>query len=238
MRKEVIGDCTLYLGDCLEVMPTLGKVDAVVTDPVWPNVPEDCDIAGKEDPNGLFRNFCYLLNDLSPRQLVVIMRNDSDPRFLSPIPDFLPFQQVAWCQYVMPGYLGSVLGGNETAYVFGQPVKSQEGRRVIPSVSPKAQPSDRPANGHPCSRAQIHSDWIIHWFSDEGETVLDPFMGSATTGISCIKQGRKFIGCEVMPKYFELACRRIEEAYRQPDLFIAPPKKEVEQLTIHGYKES
>lgn len=219
MRPTIIGNATLYCGDCLGILPTLGKVDAVVTDPVWPN-PRD-DLHGAADPYGLFDAFCNVLPNV--RQLVVVIRNDSDPRFLKPVPDRLPFQQVAWCQYVMPGYLGRVLGGNECAYVFGRPVQSAPGRRVIPSISPKAQPSDRPANGHPCSRALIHQKWLVNWFSDREETVLDPFMGSGTTGVACAKLGRKFIGIEIERKYFDIACRRIEEAYRQPDMFIAPP---------------
>ena len=50
-------------------------------------------------------------------------------------------------------------------------------------------------------------------------------MGSGTTGVACVKLGRKFIGIELEPKYFDIACKRIEEAYRQPDMFIEPPKK-------------
>ena len=67
--------------------------------------------------------------------------------------------------------------------------------------------------------------------TDTGETILDPFMGSGTTGVACAKLGRKFVGIEIEPKYFEIACRRIEEAYRQPDFFIEPPKK-AEQLAL------
>jgi site-specific DNA-methyltransferase (adenine-specific) len=56
------------------------------------------------------------------------------------------------------------------------------------------------------------------------DVVLDPFMGSGTTGAACIKLDRKFIGIESEPKYFDIACRRIEEAYRQPDMFIPQPE--------------
>ncbi len=59
--------------------------------------------------------------------------------------------------------------------------------------------------------------------------ILDPFMGSGTTGVACAKLGRKFIGIEIEPKYFDIACRRIEAAYKQPDMFVArpdPPKQE------------
>ena len=62
-------------------------------------------------------------------------------------------------------------------------------------------------------------------WSDVDGVVLDPFMGSGTTGVACAKMGRKFIGIELEPKYFDIACKRIEEAYAQPDMFVEPPSK-------------
>jgi len=63
------------------------------------------------------------------------------------------------------------------------------------------------------------------------QTILDPFMGSGTTGVACVNLGRKFIGIEIHEPYFEIACRRIEEAYRQPRLFAEPkPKPKQEAL--------
>jgi site-specific DNA-methyltransferase (adenine-specific) len=229
-RIEHIGDATLYLGDCLEILPTLGKVDAVVTDPVWPNVPPGL-LQGSDRPFELFADFCMAIPH-SVKRLAIEMRNDSDPRFLFTVPGRFEFIQVMWCQYVMPGYLGRVLGGNETVYVFGEPVKSGLGRRVIPSVSPKAQPDDRPPNGHPCSRALVHQEFVVKWCSDEGETVLDPFMGSGTTGVACVKFGREFIGIEIEPKYFDIACRRIDAAYREPRLFQEPAPKAVQEAML------
>lgn len=122
-------------------------------------------------------------------------------------------------QYVMPGYIGRKLGGNEIAYVFGEPLPSAPGRRVIPGMSPKIQPQGRAANGHPCSRAYEHFDWLMKWHTETDQTVLDPFMGSGTTGYSAIRCGRKFIGIEIEKKYFDIACERIEQAQRQQRLF-------------------
>jgi DNA modification methylase len=65
-------------------------------------------------------------------------------------------------------------------------------------------------------------DWCLSFI--EGGTILDPFMGSGTTGVAAVKLGRKFIGIEIEPNYFEIACRRIKEALKQPDLFIEVPK--------------
>ena len=161
-REEHLSDSVrLICGDCREVLPTLRKVDAVVSDPVWPNVPAGL-LAGAERPFDLFAEFCRMIPP-SVKRLAIELRNDSDPRFLACVPGRFDFIQVMWCQYAIPGYLGRVLGGNETVYVFGTPIKSAEGRRVIPSVSPKAQPGDRPPNGHPCSRALIHQLFVLNW---------------------------------------------------------------------------
>lgn len=69
---------------------------------------------------------------------------------------------------------------------------------------------------------------LVKLFSNQGDTVLDPFMGSASTGVACVKLGRKFIGIELDQKYFDLSCRRIEEAYKQPDLFIEEKVKYIQ----------
>ena len=65
---------------------------------------------------------------------------------------------------------------------------------------------------------------LVSLFTDVGKTILDPFMGSGTTGVACAKLGRKFIGIEIEPKYFDIACRRIEAAYAQPDMFVPAPQ--------------
>jgi site-specific DNA-methyltransferase (adenine-specific) len=197
-------------------MPAL-QVDAVITDPVWPNCPKDT-VPGSDDPWALWESACRTLPDC--KRVVVVMRSDSDPRFLSALPP-LPFFRTMSLPYVMPGYLGRALGGDEIAYWFGSPVAFAPGRQVIPGRGPSAQPNHRPPNGHPMSRAQIHFDWLVGWACDEGEIVLDPFMGSGTTGVSCVKVGHPFIGIECHEPYFDIACRRIEQAQRQSDLFIA-----------------
>ncbi len=68
------------------------------------------------------------------------------------------------------------------------------------------------------------TELFIRASTDKSDTILDPFMGSGTTGVACARLGRKFIGIEIEPKYFDIACKRIEEAYRQGDMFVEPPK--------------
>ena len=78
--------------------------------------------------------------------------------------------------------------------------------------------NNQPDTGHPAPMPYAMAyDHIASW-TNQGNTVLDPFMGSGTTAIASLKQGRKFIGCDVEAKYFDIACRRVEEFYRQPDL--------------------
>ena len=70
---------------------------------------------------------------------------------------------------------------------------------------------------------------LLKDFTNTGETILDPFMGSGTTGVACVKLGRKFIGIEIDEGYFDIACERIRKAYAQPDMFIAPPTEKPKQ---------
>ena len=72
---------------------------------------------------------------------------------------------------------------------------------------------------HPCPKPESFMRWMVGKASLEGETVLDPFMGSGTTGVSCANLARSFIGIEIEPAYFDIACRRIEDAQRQQRMF-------------------
>lgn len=194
-------------GDCRLILPTLTGVHAVITDPVWPNCPENL-LQGWDRPIDLFSEAMVLLPP-SVKRLVVILRSDSDPRFLAAVPERWPFVCVQAMAYAVPMYLGRVLGGTELAYCFGEPVPSREGRRVIPMWGPKAQPGDRKANGHPCSRALAHMDWLVSWWSVQGETVLDPFCGSGTIPLAAHRQCRDGIGIEIDAGYVEIAEQRI-----------------------------
>jgi len=196
-------------GDCRDVLKGLydAPVDVVITDPVWPNCPEGL-LDGWERAEALFAEAMALLPK-STKRLVVILRSDSDPRFLRAVPERWPFVCLQALAYAVPMYLGRVLGGTEIAYCFGEPIPSREGRRVIPMWAPKAQPGNRKANGHPCSRALSHMDWLVTWWSDHGETILDPFCGSGTIPLAAHRQGRHGIGIEIDAEYVAIAEKRI-----------------------------
>lgn len=199
---------TIYHGDCREILPSLPKVDAVITDPVWPNCPAGL-LVGSDDPAALFISFCELAPWRDVRRSVFILRHDSDPRFLYPVPQ--RYARSVQLPYVMPGYIGRWLGGDETAYCFGEPIPSREGQKVIPGRAPSQQPTGRPPNGHPCSRAYGHMEFLSRWWSEPNETILDPFMGSGTTLVAAKNLGRKAIGIEIEERYCEIAAKRLAQ---------------------------
>ena len=80
-------------------------------------------------------------------------------------------------------------------------------------------------NGHPCPKPIEYALWLVSRAASHQETILDPFMGSGTTGAACAKLGRRFIGIEKERQYFDIACRRIEQTYAQSDMFVPPPAK-------------
>ncbi len=195
-------------GDCREVLKEIEHADTVITDPVWPNCPPNL-LPGWENPEQLFSEAMQLLPE-GCRRLVVILRSDSDPRFLRAIPSQWPFICVQALSYAVPMYLGRVLGGTELAYCFGEPVASREGRRVIPMWGPKAQPRDRPPNGHPCSRSLVHMIWLVDWWSERGDVVLDPFCGSGTIPLAAAHMQRIGLGIEIHDAYADMAMARFD----------------------------
>lgn len=76
---------------------------------------------------------------------------------------------------------------------------------------------------HPTQKPVAVMEWCLNFLKQEYKTILDPFMGSCTTLVACAKLGRKGIGIELDPEYFEIACKRVQAAYDQPDLFVEPP---------------
>lgn len=195
-------------GDCRARLREIDHADTVITDPVWPNCPDGL-LEGWDRPQELFAEAVQLLPQ-SVKRLVVILRSDSDPRFLQAIPERWPYICMHALAYAVPMYLGRVLGGTEIAYCFGEPVRVREGKRVIPMWGPKAQPRDRPANGHPCSRSLVHMTWLVDWWSERGDTILDPFCGSGTIPLAADHMQRHGIGIEINPDYVAMAEHRVK----------------------------
>jgi site-specific DNA-methyltransferase (adenine-specific) len=205
----------LLQGDCLSIIPTLSsrRIDTVITDPVWPNCPPGL-LEGWQDPFQLLQSALDLIN---ARRVIIVLRYDSDPRFLAAVPNKWPFFRLQTLKYAVPGYNGRKLGGVEIAYCFGEPVKSRPGRRVIPGEGPTVT-HRTPSNGHACPRAVEHFTWLVNWWTEPGDVVLDPFMGSNTTGVACYKMGRDYIGIEKDPEYYQISRDRLGEAQTSPML--------------------
>jgi DNA modification methylase len=216
-----VSECRRYVlvqGDCLEVLPVLpaGCVDAVVTDPVWPNVPEGM-FEIEDTPQVLFEKALYRLPD-GVKRLAVQIGCNSDPRFLCAVPWFMSFFRVCWLEYVRPNYLGRLLYTGDVAYLFGSPPKSRDGAHVIPGRCIQND-SAKLNNGHPCPRQLQHVSWIVKWWSSLEETILDPFVGSGTTLVACVRTDRCGIGIEREPKYFDIACKRVQDELDRHPLF-------------------
>lgn len=209
----VDGSARIIHGDCRAILPTIEHADVVITDPVWPNCPPGL-LQGADRPEALLEEALLLL-PVSVKRLVIILRSDSDPRFLRAVPARWKFVCLQAMSYAVPMYLGRVLGGTEIAYGFGEPISVRPGRRVIPMWGPKAQPRARPKNFHPCSRAPVHMRWLVDWWSEPGETVLDPFCGSGTIPIAAAELHRTGIGIEIEPHFASDASDRSDNAPRQ-----------------------
>jgi DNA modification methylase len=234
----IIGDCTLYLGDCLEILPTLGKVDAVVTDP-----PYGVDLGS--DPTHRIGNRPYVgFNDtpdyVQEVAVWVIERCVGHARSVV----VTPGTRCAWL-YPQPDELGAIYfpagaGFSRWGFTCSQPIlfygkDPYMPRNKKPNSVACTETSEK--NGHPCPKPIRLMKWLVERSTLPTDTVLDPFMGSGTTGVACAKMGRKFIGIELEPRYFDIACKRIEDAYAQPDLFVPAPEKPVQADMIYSLNE-
>ena len=230
-----IGDAvTLYHGDCREILPLLPAVDAVITDPVWPNAPEG--LFAVDNPESLLSE---ALQCVTARRIVIVLRYDSDPRFLRAVPERYPFFRVQVLRYAVPERNGRKLGGMELAYSFGEPVSSAPGKRLIPGWSPAATRSAKGESEHPCNRSLFHTQWLVNWWSSEGDVIVDPFMGGGTTVEAALNLGRRVIGIEIKREYFDMTVSRIRDAQARLPLFRPTPfgadaaiSRHVEQLEL------
>jgi site-specific DNA-methyltransferase (adenine-specific) len=238
-RKEIIGDCTLYLGDCREVLPTLGKVDSCITDP-----PYGVGLTVKSYKGSTNEGDGYASFDDTPEnvQATVIPAIKAAIK-ISRCVLVTPGTECAWL-YPKPKDVGSIYnsagtGSGSWGFKTSTPVlfygacpylATGKGRRANSWQQPADDHSEK--STHPCPKPLGMMRWLVTRGSLNGETVLDPFMGSGTTGVACVKLGRKFIGIELDESYFNIACERIRKAYAQPDMFISSPTPKATQETM------
>jgi len=232
MRIEKIGDATLYLGDCLGILPTLGKVDVVITDPpyliyagkgggAFGNRSHLVNTGGFTD-NGIsydflakFENWFVFCSRLQLPDLIKIAAQKHRWNLITwakpnPVPTcnnkYLPD-----VEYVVHGFGKGGLHGE---------MKDKQSFFL--------ESSGKKTTQHPNEKPIILMEKLVRIGSLPSQIILDPFMGSGTTGVASIHLGRKFIGIETELKHFDIACKRIEQAYKQGQLFKPQPTKQIQ----------
>ena len=210
VRKVVVGDCVLYQGDCLEVMPALVGVDAVVTDPPYGNRVARMNLGKWQSSRIKKKDWDDVAPDLSRLPDVPRIIWGGNYFDLPPSRAFLIWDKGA-------GFKGRDFAECEMAWC------SFDANARVFKYDPLARGDYR--NGkkkHKTQKPIALMRWCLG-FVPGAETILDPFMGSGSTLVACAKMGRKCIGIEQDPEYFDIAVDRVREAYDQPDLFVATP---------------
>lgn len=217
-RVEVIGDCELYLGDALDVLHCVENVDAVITDPPY----------GIDRGNGMGGGGTRLAGDARRYKggewdksrpcddVFTLMLSKSNLHIIwggNYFSDVLP-QSGKWlfwdkCQ-TMPSYSDGELAWTSLS---GDAVK----QFTYNGSGMQAKEKER---FHPTQKPVALMQWCIDQIRWNAVSILDPFMGSGSTGVACAKAKRSFVGVEKHEPYFDIACERIRKAYRQPDLFV------------------
>jgi len=224
--KVQIGEATLYLGDCMDILPTLDKVDAVITDPPYGINMNSKKVAsrGKLAAPKNYGDFDW---DKAPPPdaLIELIRSKGQYQAffggnyftLPPTLCWLVWDklngdtdfadcELAWTNWPKAvrrlawRWHGMIRQGNEERY-------------------------------HPTQKPLEVMKWVIK-LCPKADTIFDPFMGSGTTGVAAVQMGRKFIGIEREPKYFDIACKRIEQAVAQGQLFAPEPMKQVQETFL------
>jgi len=214
-RRVEIGDCVLYQGDCLRIMPMLEGVDAAVTDPPY-GIKE---AAGKNKSRGLLakardygnstwddepatRARLELIREIAPLQII----------FGGNFYDLPPTS----CWLVWDKMINGDFADCELAWTN----LTKSTKRIKFMWNGMLRQNNEPRGDHPTQKPIEVMRWCLGHIPD-ANVICDPFMGSGTTGVAAVKMGRKFIGIEREPKYFDIACKRIKEAAKQPDMLVA-----------------
>ena len=214
-RKEVLGEgVELYCGDMLEIMPTLGEFDACVTDPPYGigiaanpvrQAHEKLDWDNAPPPQSAFD-----IMMAQARHLIIWGGNYFD---LPPSQGFLVWDKVQPENFSLAMCEQAWTNMRRPAKMFKRHVVSFR-------------------KDHPTQKPDELMEWCIDQLPADVGTILDPFMGSGTTGVAAVKKGKAFYGIEREPKYFDIALRRIEDALRRPDLFIPTPAPKAKQESM------
>jgi len=223
MNSLVIGNATLFLGDCLEILPTLAA-DHVITDPPY-------DAKTHKGARYGFRATSseIAFDPIDPANITPPMLAASRGWVVAfcALEMYGDYKRAAGDRWVRAGFWRRTNGVPQ--FSGDRPGQPGEGVAIM-HAGGKKQWNGNGRHGfwehpivcggeHPTTKPVGLMSDLVSDFTNYGQTVIDPFMGSGTTGVSCMGLGRKFIGVEINPEYFEIACRRIEDAQRQGRLF-------------------
>lgn len=210
--KDVrIGNQRLLLGDCLAIMPTLRRFDAVVTDPPYGLAQKLQGGTWGKKFDGPDYDWDACAPDLSFLQSVPAIVWGGNYMALPPSRCWLVWHKrdavrtMADCELAWTSF-------DANARVFDWTIAATNAERA----------------GHPTQKPVALMEWCLGFLPD-AKTILDPFMGSGTTLVACQRMGRHGTGIELDPDYFDIACRRVDEAARQPDLLIAETRPQPTQ---------
>lgn len=250
MRIERIGNCTLYHGDCIEIMASLSPVDHIIGDPPYEATLHAAknSLKGRKHRNDgvaelkgldfapideIRASFVSAAAPICNGWFVVFCTPEGVARWADEInPSPLKYKRA--CVWVKPDSTPQLNGqgpaqGAENFIVAwggrGYSKWNAGGKRGVYTHFVNVNRDGR----HPTEKPLSLMREIIQDFTLMGQTILDPFMGSGTTGVACVKTGRKFIGIEKDQRYFDVACDRISKAYAQPDMFIERAPKEIQE---------
>ena len=238
MRIEQIGDCTLYLADCRSLESVIEEATTLVADPPYDGW-ADVRLPFANDTVVAFTNYqnrqsCEAA--INRRLRTELVWHFPDGRWVSAK---LPRQTHA--SVLVFGETGNADAGEKQCKPLQRKGQSaigtwkQDGRIYdpkprahIPSVItlPRNMSNAAGGFGKPVGLMEV----LLRWAG--GISVCDPFMGSGTTGVACVNLGRKFIGIEKDPEYFDLACQRIQDAVNQPQLFSEPAPEPMQEALI------
>lgn len=215
-RIETISEgVILYLGDCRNILPTLDRTDAVLVSDVPYGVAFKCGWANQ------FKDVTIANDDTTSARDAILALWGGAPAIVF---GSWKVERPAGTRLLLTWDKGTVGMGDlslpwfpctEEIYVLGDGFAGSRTSAVMRHVS---------RNEHHPTEKPVALMAELIGKCREDLTVVDPFMGSGSTGVAAVKLGRRFIGIEIEPRYFDIACRRIEQATKQPDLFIEAPR--------------
>lgn len=225
--ERLSDDVTLYQGDCREILPTLGKFDAVVTDPPY-GIGEAAGANKSRGNLAVAKDYGVATwDDATADEAVALAISKANYSMIFGGNYYNLPPTSCWLVW------DKINGDNDFADCeLAWTNLKKAVRRIRFRWNGMLRQNNEPRGDHPTQKPIEVMRWCIGHLPAEAKSIIDPFMGSGTTGVASVKMGRQFTGIELEPKYFDIACRRISEAMKQPDLFIHHPNIEAKQEAL------